>query len=70
VLRTLLLLALVAFLVAGTLVAVRSLRAPADRPRPLTPPPALPGWYPDPEGTARQRWWDGTAWADDYRADP
>jgi hypothetical protein len=37
-------------------------------------PPALPslhgagepaaGWYPDPEGAAGQRWWDGTRWSE------
>lgn len=28
------------------------------------------GWYPDPEGAPRTRWWDGTAWTDDYRDAP
>jgi hypothetical protein len=32
-----------------------------------TPLPA-PGWYPDPAGTSRRRWWDGRAWTD-YFAD-
>jgi hypothetical protein len=31
-------------------------------------PPA--GWYPDPEGYTRLRWWQGTDWADRYRAPP
>lgn len=31
-------------------------------------PPA--GWYPDPAGGARLRWWEGTDWTDDYRAPP
>ena len=31
-------------------------------------PPA--GWYPDPEGTARLRFWEGTDWTDRYRAKP
>jgi hypothetical protein len=31
-------------------------------------PPA--GWYPDPEGTSRLRWWEGTDWSDRYRARP
>jgi hypothetical protein len=31
-------------------------------------PPA--GWYPDPEGYSRLRWWEGTDWADRYRAPP
>ena len=35
-----------------------------DRP---TNAPA-PGWYPDPAGTNRRRWWDGRGWTD-YFAD-
>jgi Protein of unknown function (DUF2510) len=31
-------------------------------------PPA--GWYPDPEGGARLRWWEGSDWTDDYRPPP
>jgi hypothetical protein len=31
-------------------------------------PPA--GWYPDPEGGLRLRWWEGTDWSDRYRAPP
>lgn len=29
-----------------------------------------PGWYPDPAGGARLRWWEGTDWSDRYRARP
>ena len=28
------------------------------------------GWYPDPEGGVRLRWWDGTDWTDSYRSRP
>jgi hypothetical protein len=28
------------------------------------------GWYPDPAGGVRLRWWDGTDWNDDYRSRP
>lgn len=30
------------------------------------PPPALPpaGWYPDPDESSRQRWWDGSKWTE------
>lgn len=31
-------------------------------------PPA--GWYPDPEGGSRLRWWDGTDWSGRYRPRP
>jgi hypothetical protein len=24
------------------------------------------GWYPDPSGTPRSRWWDGTQWTENY----
>jgi hypothetical protein len=29
-----------------------------------------PGWYPDPEGGSRLRYWEGTDWADRYRMKP
>jgi Protein of unknown function (DUF2510) len=28
------------------------------------------GWYPDPRGGTRLRWWDGGDWTDDYRVRP
>ena len=31
-------------------------------------PPA--GWYPDPEGGSRLRWWEGADWSDRFRAPP
>ncbi len=34
---------------------------------PQQPPP---GWYDDPSGTDRQRWWNGSAWGDQYQARP
>jgi hypothetical protein len=36
----------------------------------LTPPPAQPpsGWYPDPKGASRLRYWDGGAWTEQTQA--
>jgi hypothetical protein len=33
-------------------------------------PAAPPGWYPDPAGTGRLRWWDGSTWTDQYSTPP
>lgn len=29
-----------------------------------------PGWYPDPQGGSRLRWWEGADWSDRFRAPP
>jgi hypothetical protein len=34
--------------------------SPSAVPPPPSSPP--PGWYPDPDGGPKQRWWDGRAW--------
>ncbi|CAM3842442.1 DUF2510 domain-containing protein [Tsukamurella ocularis] len=35
---------------------------PLPRKVDLPPPVAPAGWYPDPEGAARMRWWNGAKW--------
>jgi Protein of unknown function (DUF2510) len=46
----------------------------AFEPAPSLPAPVAPaGWYPDPEGGPRRRWWDGVGWSDhreDAGSDP
>jgi Protein of unknown function (DUF2510) len=31
------------------------------------PPYQTPAWYPDPEGSGRNRWWNGVAWTEDFQ---
>jgi hypothetical protein len=41
-----------------------SVTTPAANPGAATAPP---GWYPDPAGSAGQRYWDGSAWGQTYQ---
>jgi len=36
----------------------------------VTPPPPPAGWYPNPDGTASLRWWDGGRWTEHVHATP
>lgn len=75
--RWLLYLVVVATLIATVVWTVSSLRTPRALPPDVAPPqvdpapdwsppsPAsIPGWFPDPLGAHRLRWWDGTAWTE------
>jgi hypothetical protein len=47
---------------AGLVVLVVSLVS--GRRRPATPGGPAPGWFPDPTGSARLRWWNGSQWTE------
>jgi hypothetical protein len=56
---------LVLFLVAGALLPLSSSSQPRgamDQPASSTATPA--GWYPDPTGQTRLRYWDGAVWTE------
>src|SRR5438034_638647 len=38
--------------------------APPAPPATSSTPSVAPGWYPDPHGQVRLRWWDGSQWTD------
>ena len=42
--------------------------APAGVPPPQAPAGPAPGWFDDPHGQARLRWWDGQRWTDQTSA--
>lgn len=56
-------------IVGGIIILVTAVRRNRARRPPSDPAAgqagqAQPGWYPDPSGQARQRWWDGQRWTD------
>jgi hypothetical protein len=44
-------------------------QGPAVVPQPAAPPAPVPpaGWYPDPSGFSKERWWDGRGWSPHVR---
>ncbi|MCZ3388636.1 MAG: DUF2510 domain-containing protein [Actinomycetia bacterium] len=49
--------------VAAPAPALPAVASPVETPV-ATPAVAPPGWFPDPKGEARLRWWDGGQWTD------
>ena len=54
---------------AGVVELFASATAPAAATltQPVSPLQPPPGWYPDPSGSAAERYWDGTAWSNEIR---